>query len=145
MGNKWFVKPEVTRLDSECDGEPFWIEVKNNLTIGEKRRLETAGFRGMSGMVDAKQIRPGDAPRSPEIGIDWRAMSFARTETWLTDWSLADDHDNKIPLTNKREVLEALRPEVYEAIENAISKHVDAQAEAKKPKAGSLSPSAISA
>lgn len=131
----FFVKPQEIKYElvyQEPGGgaHPFWIKVKKFLTVGEERRVMTAGWRG---------IRSGEGN---EIRIDWKIQTFARTEAYLTDWSFTDDKDAKIPTS--RESLEALSPEVYALIENAITEHVVAVSQEKKVQSGNAGPSATS-
>ncbi len=133
MATKWFVAPEVVTVNltwTAADGEesPFWIKIKKFLTVGEERLVQTAGWKG----VTAPQTGQGG---NAEIRIDWRATSFARAEAYLVDWSLEDEKRNRMPLNNNS--LQALHPEVFELIENAISAHVTRMDEEKKARAGS--------
>ena len=144
MGNIWCVAPETEKLDLDFQGNPFWVQVKKQLNMGEKRKIETAGFRGMTGFTDNKQQRT-DRERDTEISIDWRAQSFARMEMYLTAWSLDDGAGNVLPLTNKRDALEALRPEVYEVIEAGLNAHIERMDAAKKAEPGAATLSATSA
>ena len=142
--NDWTVKPEETTIDlvyKRPDGTErgFWIRVRNELNVGEARRVTTAGWRGMSS-TQAKNDDPKDAERQTEISIDWRAQTFARTQAYLLDWSLTKDG---VPMT--RDGIESLKPEVYEVIENAITAHKEAMDAAKKRPAGSSVPSTMSA
>lgn len=127
----WTVKAEnVTRdlLFTDPDtGEvhKFWIKLKRALTVGEQRRIVTAGWRGMT----------SGSGQGTEISIDWRQQTFARTEAYLVDWSLEDDNHNKLPVT--RDVIESLSEDVYGLIETAINEHVAAMAQEKKARAGS--------
>lgn len=127
----WTVAPETERVNLEYNGTAFWIELKQELTIGEQRRMETAGFRGAR---TGTSVPEGDN----EISIDWRAQSFARTEIYLVDWSLADDAGNKLKLT--KDTIQALRQDVYDLIEKAINAHVEARAAVKKADAGNSTP-----
>lgn len=126
MGSKWTVAPATVRVELEILGEPCWLTLKRELSIGEQRRANTAGFRGMTGFgKDAE----GEA-KETEIGIDWRGQTFARTMEWLVDWSLTDDEGNKLKVS--RPVVEALRQDVYGPIEQAINAHVEALEKEKK-------------
>ena len=143
MASKWTVTPETVKVEGEWNGEAFWLELKKDLTEGERRRVMTAGWKGVSGTASDKPSRVGEAPKSAEITIDWSAQSIVRTLTFLVDWSLADDKGNKLPIT--RDTVEALYPAMYEAIEGAINKHVEGREQEKKAPAGKLRPKAISA
>lgn len=149
MGSIWTVQPQDVRLDlvyidKQGGTHPLWIRVKRQLNVGESRRVMTAGWKGMS---SPPPRNPGDtAPQEgPRIDIDWQATSFARAETWLTDWSLEDDSvpAKKLPIT--REVIEALHADVFDIIENAITAHITKAGEEKKVTAGSEAPVATSA
>ena len=140
MPSIWTVKPDDIKIELvwESGGEtmPFWIKIKKLLTVGEDRRVRTAGFKGVSGAVRV----PGDtAPLQTETRIDWRTMAFVRAETYLTDWSLTDDKDKRLKVNI--ETIESLHPDVFDLIENAISAHVEAVAQEKKATNGTTPPS----
>lgn len=144
MGSKWQVRPVEVQKDlvwTDPDGNqhPFWIKLKKHLTVGESRRVMTAGWRGMK----QAEATHDDAPKQAEIQIDWRAQTFARTETYVTEWSLEDDNGRRLART--REQIEALHPELYELIEDAITEHVEEMDAEKKSRSGSSSPSQTSA
>ncbi len=132
--NLWTVKPEDVQIELEHpeNGTKFWIKVKKYLTVGETRRVSTAGWRSMS---SAKKEAGDTTPAATEIQIDWRAQTFARTEAYLIAWSLTNDG---VPMT--RDGIESLDPAVYEVIENAISAHVEAMDLEKKARRGSSEP-----
>ena len=139
MASIWTVAPETTRLDLVyVDGagerHPLWVRVKRQLTVGESRRIMTAGWGGMS---------TGRAGGGNEIAIDWRTQGFARAEVYLTDWSLADHTGARLPVT--REMIEELHPAVFALIEEALTAHVAAAGEEKKATAGDDAPAATSA
>lgn len=142
MSSKWTVTPETDRLDVEILGEQCWIEVKRDLTIGEQKRVDTSGFRGMTGFGktddEPGSIAEQERKQQTEISIDWRGQTFARTLTYLVDWSLADDKGNKLPCTGAagRATIEALHQDVYAAIEKAINEHVERRTREKKVKSG---------
>ncbi len=140
----WTVKPEEVAIDLRFVAQggatyPFTIRIKKYLTVGEERRVMTAGWRGMNSTTR----RADGAEPGPEIQIDWRAQTFARTEAYLLDWSLTDDGKRLDP--RSRDVIESLSPDVYALIENAITAHVEAMTMEKKRTAGSAGPEAMSA
>lgn len=117
-----FVTPESKRLHLKDgpDGEKNWIDVKLHLTVGEEKKYRSAGF---------KQLTPGSDPDAAEqkdakIDVDWSRLAFARAEAYLIDWS------SKQAL--KRATIEALHPEDFDEIDEAIKKHIDEQAALKK-------------
>lgn len=132
----WVVKPEEVKYDCVFTADngtanPFWIKVKKRLTVGEQRRVMTAGWRGMR----SGEVEPDGTQGRTEIQIDWKTQTFARTEVYLADWSLSDDKGDKIPI--KREAIESLHEDLYAVIETAINAHVKAIEEEKKQQSGS--------
>lgn len=141
-GNIFTIRPEEKTIDLEWPDAPggvpvkFWIKVKKRLTVGEDRRIQTAGWKGVANFGGGRDAKGEE--RSPEINIDWRAQSFARTEVYLTDWSLEDDEHVKLPLT--LDTIESLDPSIFSIIERAITAHVESLAEEKKLSSGSSEP-----
>lgn len=142
MASIWTVKPETVRVElawTDDDGasHPMWVKLKKQLTVGESRRVMTAGWRGMSS-------RPaGAADGGTKIDIDWQAQSFARAETYVVEWSLEDDEGRRLPIS--REVLESLRQDVFNLVEAAINDHIGAVGQEKKATGGDAPPVATSA
>lgn len=140
----WTVKPEtvtvdLTYVDPERQSHPFWIKLKKHLTVGETRRVSTAGWRG----VRQSSARDGESGSGAEIQVDWRATSFARTEAYLIDWSLENEKHERLAVT--RDVIETLSPDVFQLVEDAITAHVEAMEKEKKVPAGRSEPSPTSA
>lgn len=141
MGNPWTVAPEtvvinLTWNDPAGVAREFWVKIKKYLNVGEERMVQTAGWKGVSGMGG------GEGAGETEIRIDWKATSFARATAYLVDWNLEDDKHNRMPLTTAS--LMALHAEVFELIENAISEHIKAASEEKKARASASVPSTTS-
>jgi len=130
VANKWTVAPDTVRLDLKdpVDQEQFWVSVKKYLTVGETKTVQTAGLKSLSGMDRSS------ADREMSMNIDWKRQSLARTLMYVVDWSLADDKGVKLKVT--MDVIESLRPELYEVIENGITAHIEAIEAEKKLKAG---------
>ena len=149
MGSIWTVTPETDRYELELGGHAFWIEIKRDLTEGELRRVQTAGFQRLTGLGEQTQpARLGEPAREMQVIVDWTQLSYARTLAYLVDWSLSDDKGNKLPLepaSRKRDTIEQLRPEVCKAIEEAITAHVERRELEKKATTGEPRPRAISA
>lgn len=129
MPSIWTVKPddvkvELSFIDHEGNTNAFWVKLKKRLTVGEERRILTAGWGGMrtSNVV------------GPEIQVDWQTQSFARAEVYVTDWSLSDLDGKKLPHT--REGIESLHPDVFQLIEGAITTHVESTKQEKKANSG---------
>ena len=138
MSNPWSVEPEEHKIDLVWeygdDSRPFWILVKKCLTIGESRKMMKSISR-----VSSKLSGAGE-PASTEAQFEWTEYSFARAMTFLLDWSLADDKDNKLEL--KRENLESLHPAVFDLIDSAIDTHESEmnEVQSKKIKGGGQKP-----
>ena len=138
MSNPWSVEPEEHKIDLVWEygdeHRSFWILVKKCLTIGESRKMMKSISR-----VSSTMSRTGE-PASTEAQFEWTEYSFARAMTFLLDWSLADDKDNKLPL--KRESLESLHPAVFDLIDDAIDEHEAEmnEAQSKKTKGGGQKP-----
>lgn len=145
MSSIWTVSPEDDRVDlTYNDGaieHAFWVRFKKLLSIGEDRRVQTAGWTGMRGVVRGKNAT--DADIDPEIRIDWSKQTFARAAAYLTEWSLTDDQRRPLPLAV--DTIAALHPSVFALIDNALTAHIEAQAQEKKPTAGGDTPSTTSA
>jgi hypothetical protein len=139
--NKWSVQPEDVRVELVWDfnGEerPFWIQLKKYLTVGENRRM----LKSISNVTSKIGAR-GEKSAPPEARFEWTEYSFARCQSYILDWSLADDNGNKMDI--KRETLESLHQDVFEIIDNAIDKHETEMAEStskKKEASGGKKPS----
>lgn len=108
---KWFVAPETVRIDLP-EGE--WIEVKKELTKGEKDKANA---------MLIKEVR-GDGRMTP----DFEMMSKAEAFAYLVDWSLKNG-DTKIAIDSDADRLSALNAmsvEGFDIISEAIAAHVKA-------------------
>jgi len=136
MSSIWTVAPETVGIDLDYvvagESNPFTIRIKKMLTVGEKRRMETAGWQGLS------TTKTGDGEGDATIGIDWKKTGFARMLAYLVDWTLADADHRRLPLT--LDTLEAMNEAVYALIEDAITRHVEALEQEKKLTAGKPKP-----
>lgn len=146
-----FVSPETARLElpdtvttETVEGESRevraknWIEVKKMLTAGEEKRYRAAGFGRVSQRADVAQPTAGDAAKAKnEIDVDWTALAFARALAYVVDWSEKRKFD--------ADSLQALHPDDFKAIDDAILAHIDAMDAEKKPTAGSPRSTARSA
>lgn len=111
-----FVSPETVRV-ALSDGH--WIEVKKELTVGEEVAFRTSGW---------KRMGKGDAE------IDWAAMSFARADAYIVDWSAKTPSGKDLKLTP--EAIRSLDKTSFDEIDKAIQQHIEDQAEAKKKTSG---------
>ncbi len=78
MSSIWCVAPEAVRkdlvfVDAVGGSHPFWISIKKKLSVGESRRVQTAGWQGVTGMGGGGRRRPGEEAPAAEIRIDWKA------------------------------------------------------------------------
>lgn len=115
-----FVTPATVRV-ALSGGE--WIEIKDRLTIGEQKRMEAAGLKSVSARAGAQAV-----------DVSFEEFSFARTQTYLVNWSLKDAADNQTKVS--RAAIEALDQDTYEEIESAITAHIEARDAAKKTRTG---------
>src|SRR5258706_14780183 len=117
MSKNRVVRPEYTRIEiSEGD----WIELKNELNVGEKYRLEAAGLK--------PPVMLNGRPFSP---IDWATHDLERALIFLHKWSLrGGEPEGDIPLDFSG--ISTLDQESFQEINAAILVHTIAQAEAKK-------------
>lgn len=134
MSNPWSVEPKDLKIElswEKPDGEelPFWIRIKEALTIGESRKM----LKSISN-ITSKLGTKGQEATAPEARFEWTEYSFSRCLTYLVDWSLADDKDNKMSIN--RETLESLHQEVFELIDSAIDKHETESEKSKSKKKG---------
>lgn len=137
-----FVTPAVVRktLKDGPNGEKNWIDLKKELTIGEKNAFRTAGFRQLTPGDDA----PADgSPKDPnakdaKIDVDWKALSFARANAYLMEWSAKKSDGKDMPLT--RAAIEALDEDDFNEINTVIEAHIAEQAELKKATGGGTTP-----
>lgn len=107
MARNRFVSLNVDRIQLS-DGD--WIEVKQDLNTGDQKKLEAAGFKPPI-MIDGKIITP----------IDWEVYELHRAVIFLTDWSFRNADDKSVPLN--LDSLNALEPESFKEINDAIVKH----------------------
>lgn len=112
MGSiKRFVKADRVRLPLSGDD---WIEIKRELTIGELKRVQTAGFTG---------LRPEGEGRDAQVMIQWHEVELARAEAYLLAWSFTDEDDHPVPLT--RAAIESLNEHAFKEISEAIKGHLE--------------------
>jgi hypothetical protein len=116
---KYFVSPDVQRFDLPCGA---WIEVKNELSLEENGRIQSAGVNRM---------RTGGEDGT-DFGVDLGNVNIVKINTWVVDWSLTDDKDKV-----QRKTIEAvrnLRQDIADEILVAIEKYQESLEEEKKPK-----------
>lgn len=125
-----FVTPEVERiaLKDDANGQPQWIDVKRELTVGEEKRYRSAGFKQMS------TAQGGGESSGPAIDVDWARLAIARVEAYLVDWSATrvDKAGKVVQVPVTRANIEGLAQEDFNEIDDAIQAYVARVAESKK-------------
>ena len=121
-----FVNAVTVRLPLVGVEDERWIEIRSMLPVGLQKKIEASGVKNYSPSGD-KDVKT--------FGVDLSAFSFTRTLAYVTDWNLVDQDGRSVPFTEA--AMLALDGEVYEAIETAITGHIEAQAAEKKRQAGS--------
>ena len=110
MTRNWFVQPETARL--ELFGGEGWIEVKRELSYGERQRLAAGGLGKMS-------------TSGAEIGLDLERYAIERVLIWVVDWSLSDAKGKQVKIA--RDAVANLSGEVADEIDRALSEHIEKQ------------------
>ncbi len=130
MSQNWFADVAgVTRLDLPDIGG--WIEVRNELSVGEERRVFSSAIKGQTPTDDGKVRTDYDAEK----------VSFGMVVGYLVDWSARDKDDKPVPVSEA--AIKALKPATYRAIEDAVDRHAKALREARD--AGKASGATVSA
>jgi hypothetical protein len=107
MGKRRFASVETVRLDLS-DGD--WIEVKQELSYGERQKLMAAGFK-----------RTGITDDTRSVEVDWSVLNIADMTLWLIDWSFLDDAGK--PVTVNEASIRALSMETAVEINAALDAH----------------------
>jgi hypothetical protein len=94
-----------------------WIELRQELSIGEERNIYAQAIKGHVPLKD-DEVR---------IEYDRAKLSFGQTLAYLVDWSESQE-------INASSV-QALKPEIYNVIEKCVQTHVEGL-EKKEPTKG---------
>lgn len=121
-----FVKPETVRI---AISEGDWIDVKKELSVGERKRMQAAAFQSVSNVPG---ITTDVEDADPKLNIDWGSLSIARVCEYLVAWSFVDDDGKGVAIS--RSSVEALNEETFDEIDDAIKSHQDVMAKKKKPR-----------
>jgi hypothetical protein len=118
--SSWFAQPEPERLELS-DGQ--WIMVRKTLNHGEQR----AALARIS-----LQLPDGG------LAVNRLAVSDETVISYLLDWSLCDLQGQPVVIRNAsadvvQARLDALDPDRFEEIKDAIDRHVEAVAKARSP------------
>ena len=116
MARNRFVVPNTVRVEIS-DGD--WIEIKERLTYGEQKRLETGAMGKMtaSGATD------------PGISLDFERYNLMRLYTWLVAWSFVDENGKRVKIS--LDAIAALDTETAQEIDDVLTAHIEALEEAK--------------
>lgn len=114
-----FVNAVAVRKDLPGGG---WIELKSELSAGERRRMETAGMGKVSAVISAGH-------EQNELAIDWDRVNMARVEAYLVGWSATTPDGKPVQIT--RDALDALAQASFDAINEIVQAH-HRECEAKK-------------
>lgn len=114
MGFRFADVISTTRYDLPEIGPGVWIEVRNELTVGEKRRMFRDAIKGETPLGDG----------TVRIEYDQAKLSFATVVAYVTDWSQAHvpDKAERKPLTPS--AIEALDEEHFRIIERVVEDHI---------------------
>lgn len=115
---KWFVEPDTVRIDL---GDGQWIEVKAELTKGERDKANAFMYR--------ESVTEGKA-----VAVDIERMPKAEAMAYLVDWSLTRN-GQKVSIDSDADRLAALdkmSEAAFEVVSSAIKAHVE-KAEADRP------------
>jgi hypothetical protein len=96
-----------------------WIEVREEISIGEERRIFAGAIKGQTALKDGETRTEYDA----------QAISFGQVIAYLTDWDAKGENGKSVECTP--DLIKGLMPEVYHAIEEAVKTHVEATREKK--------------
>jgi hypothetical protein len=103
--SEFFADPtQATRID--VPAIKGWIEVRDEISIGEERKVFGAAVKGLVSTKDGEQ----------RMDYDTEKVSFGNVVLYVTDWSF------KTPLTP--DALKNLKPKFYKAIDEAVQAHM---------------------
>jgi hypothetical protein len=115
-----FVAPLQKRLHLSGDK---WIEVKQELSVGEDRKMRTYGMGAFEPATEGTDEKG-------KVNVDWTAFAIGQALAYITDWNLTNA-DGKVPEVTES-AINALRKERFEEIDEAIKAHVEAMEQEKK-------------
>ena len=124
-----FVKPKVIRVEIS-DGD--WIEIKNELTVGERKQMTAAGLRHVTAGAD----------NEPRFEFDSVATAFAKVSQYLVGWSFEeeDEKGDVIPVKLSEDAVRGLDEDTYDEIVKAIDEHTEKLEKEKNAAGGGTKP-----
>jgi hypothetical protein len=103
--SEFFADPtQATRID--VPAIKGWIEVRDEISIGEERKVFGAAVKGLVSTKDGEQ----------RMDYDTEKVSFGNVVLYVTDWSLKK--------TLSADALKSLKPAIYKAIDEAVQAHM---------------------
>jgi len=108
--------PNTVRVDIS-DGD--WVEIKEKLTYGEQKRLETGAMGKMT----------ASSATDPGISLDFERYNLMRLYTWLVAWSFVDEGGKRVKIS--LDAIAALDTETAQEIDDVLTAHIEALEEAK--------------
>lgn len=123
MGRVAVQNPTTTRV-ALTEGD--WVEFKDKLTIGEKKRLEGSG-------VAAVRDPSGDTRAKQSFELDFERLGLARLEAYVVAWSFVGLDKKALAVTP--EAIGSLVPEIADELEKALDEHIKKVEAAKKESA----------
>ena len=115
MSSKWHAVSEVDRVRLRCRDEDLWIDLKRELSNGDRNRILFSGIRMTHGAAAVE---------------DFERALFEKAYVWIAAWSLTDTAGETLPLT--AETLRALRCDLFDTIDDAVTAHAKEVADASK-------------
>lgn len=125
MSRNRFVDADTVKLDL-TDGD--WIEIKKELGVAERKRLEGSPMSG------AHQQATADDPNAVEMSISWDKYFIIKLTTYIVDWSLVDKEGKRVKVS--RAAIENLKDGDAEEMMTAINAHEEAMEEERKNQIG---------
>jgi small-conductance mechanosensitive channel len=107
MGKHRFASTETARLELT---EGDWIEVKDELSYGERQVLMSVGVK-----------RTGVTEETRAVEIDWSVINVADMAMWVVDWSFTDDVGVRVPVSE--DSIRALSLEAANEVNEALKAH----------------------
>lgn len=111
----------ITRIPIQgFEPDLTWIEVREEISIGEERKIFAGAIKGQTTLKDGETRTEYDA----------QAITFGQVLAYLTDWDAKDDNGKSVDCNP--DMIRGMMPDVYHAIEEAVKTHAEAM-RAKKP------------
>lgn len=107
MGKNRFASADTVRLELT---EGDWIEVKSEISYGERQTLIAAGVQASAG-ADGKS----------SVVMDFAAINVRDMATWIVDWSFCDAKGK--PVAVSVAAIEALNEETAAEVDAALKAH----------------------